>query len=106
MGTADWNLRLKVARSNEHVFSLACDFVAQWSPEELSELPESCRPHRLRDSEDLALYALTLAWEDRRPSLCNARLTSFAAFFAAASIRISEIVTLGGAPKAKLFVLN
>jgi len=80
MGVGDWNLRLKGAHSNREVIDLARDFIAQWTPAEIAELPESCRPGQMKGAEDLAYYAFALAKEERKSAACTSRLTTLASF--------------------------
>ncbi|HUP97718.1 MAG TPA: hypothetical protein VM073_07250 [Usitatibacter sp.] len=41
------------AESEEEVVSIVRDYFAMWTPEEISRLPKSCRPARLRDASNL-----------------------------------------------------
>ena len=104
MGVGDWNLRLRGAHSNREVIALARDFIAQWTPAEIAELPESCRPGQLKSAEDLAYYAFALAKEERKSAACTPRLTTLASFFACASLRLSEIAAISTQPEIRLFV--
>ena len=104
MGASDWHLRLRGMHSSGEVVSLAREFIAQWTPTELADLPEMCRPHRLHDPDDLSLYAFILAREERKPGPCNARLSTFAEFFAAVSTRLSEIAAIATEPRLKVFL--
>ena len=104
MGAGDWNLRLRGAHSNREVIALAREFIAQWTPTEIADLPESCRPGRLKSADDLAYYAFVLAREERKSATYNPRLTTVASFFAAASLRLSEIAAISTEPRIKLFL--
>ena len=103
MGVGDWNLRLRGAHSNREVIALARDFIAQWTPTEIADLPESCRPGHLTSADDLAYYAYELATEERRSAAYIPRLTTLASFFAAASLRLSEIAAVSTEPRITLF---
>ena len=85
-----WENRLQRSYTTEQVMSVVKDFVATWSPSELAALPEPLRPGRLRDSDDVGLYAFKLA---SRPDLgANSHiLLRMATFVTAASQRLSQI---------------
>ena len=53
--------RLQAAASESDVVDLVRDYLVDWLPEELAQLPLDCRPGKLRDSEDLNNLALKLA---------------------------------------------
>lgn len=53
--------RLRAAASEEEVVEIVRDYVSDWIPEELARLPENCRPQKVRDGEDLNVWALNLA---------------------------------------------
>jgi hypothetical protein len=86
-----WPGLLEVAASTEEVVSLAKDFLAAWSPEEIAALPVECQPRRLIDGDDVTFYAFDLVkhqCDQRR----NARVGKMAAFFSSASLRLSQIM--------------
>ena len=88
-----WQAQLDEARYPHEVLSIARDFLAQVSPEEIAQLPAECRPDRLVDEVDVSGYALTLA---RAQSNTDFRaepevLHKLCAFFADASTRLSQI---------------
>ena len=86
-----WQGQLEQADTPEAVLNVARDYLAQISPEEVGELPEDCRPARMVDAEDLAIYAVTLA---RRASGDEPGdlLHKLSTFFADASARISQVL--------------
>lgn len=53
--------RLRSTTSEADVVDLVRDYVGDWLPEELAQLPLNCRPGKLRDSEDLNDLAVNLA---------------------------------------------
>jgi hypothetical protein len=53
--------RLRTATSESDVVDLVRDYMGDWLPEELGQLPEDCRPGKLRDGEDLNTLAYNLA---------------------------------------------
>ena len=50
---ASWQVQIDNAATADEVLSVARDYFALWSPEELARLPAECRPGRLRDASDL-----------------------------------------------------
>jgi hypothetical protein len=53
--------KLRTATSEADVVDLVRDYMGEWLPEEIAQLPLDCRPGKLRDSEDLNDLALNLA---------------------------------------------
>ena len=89
-----WFSQLERAKSVREVIAVVRDFMATWTPQELAMLPESCRPSRVRDEEDVeALHSLLV--EEYRVSRSTGadlealqRLTSF---IVRTSIRLSDL---------------
>ena len=53
--------RLRAVASEHAVLGLVRDYLGEWLPEELAQLPADCRPGKLRDGEDLGSLAVSLA---------------------------------------------
>jgi len=53
--------KLRHASSEDEVVEIVREFVSDWLPEEIGRLPEACRPRKVRDGEDLDLWAWDLA---------------------------------------------
>ena len=88
----EWDTRLKEAHTNEDVLWVVRDFLSHWTPQQLSELPEGCRPGRIEDPDDVAEYALILVWKRCHSDFFPVpRLHAMTSFFAAASQRLSQI---------------
>jgi hypothetical protein len=89
--TASWSELLSRAGCADEVLTTARDFLARFSPEEVAQLPQECRPAKLVDETDVTDYAFLLA-SDACTAIdavgVHARLS---AFFAAASARIGEL---------------
>ena len=86
-----WHGQLEEAKTPEAVLGVARDYLAQISPEEVAELPIECRPVRIVDADDLAIYAVTLARRaarDDSPDLVNKLST----FIADATVRMSQVL--------------
>ena len=86
-----WQGQLDHADRPEAVLAVARDYLAQISPEEVAQLPEECRPRRLVDGDDVASYALELARHQASADGPEV-LQKMAAFFADASLRLSQIL--------------
>ena len=74
----------ELAREHEYPLKLSLE------PEEIASLPESCRPGRFVDAEDVGNYALQLARAqcDSGVALVN----KLAAFMTNASLRLAQIM--------------
>src|SRR4051812_19190081 len=55
-----WQDELHAASTEAEVLHVARNFMAQFSPSEIAQLPEPCRPRRLVDGNDLTTYAFDL----------------------------------------------
>jgi hypothetical protein len=58
-----WHDRIGLARNPATLVELARDFVAIWTPAELAQIPESCRPARMKDIGDIHHCSERLATE-------------------------------------------
>jgi len=86
-----WQGQLDHATRPEAILAIARDYLAQVSPEEVAQLPEECRPGRLVDAADVSDYAFELARRQSSPGATEV-LHKLAAFFADASMRLSQIL--------------
>ncbi len=95
-----WQHRLAEAYDTEQVLWVVRDFIASWHPEELSALPAGCRPERMADADDVALYAFRLAQRTCCADGDGPALQRMSTFFSAASHRVSQLMALSrhGAP--------
>jgi hypothetical protein len=89
MTTIDWENRLGAATTEPEVVALAKDFLASFTPGEIARLPESCRPRKLFDADDVTNYAFELAWRNCED---GGVIERFARFFSQASRRLSQIL--------------
>jgi hypothetical protein len=88
-----WQDRLSGAATEGEVVSVARDYVAQFTPEEISHLPEACKPTKIVDWRDVSEYALTLMrhhCDDGEGS--TSPIHRLSAFFSNASVRLSQIL--------------
>jgi hypothetical protein len=88
-----WQDRIHAATTEAEVLNLARNFMAQFSPMEIAELPELCRPRRLADGNDLTEYAFDLVRHRCDDGLgADYALHRLAAFFSGATQRLSQIL--------------
>ena len=89
-----WQQRLTQSSTTEEVLGVVRDFLSGWTPEQLESLPEECRPGRLVDADDVAIYALTLAQKQCAddPAEVLRPVHDMASFFITASQRVSQIL--------------
>ncbi len=92
-----WADRLNHASAVEEIINVVKDYLAQWTPEELANLPEACRPGRIADSDDITLCAFALVREQfKAEDRDDAALARMATFFTGASRRLSQILAPKG----------
>jgi hypothetical protein len=84
------------AQTADDIVWAARDFVARWTPEELSHIPPHLRPRKLVDAEDVNAYALELVQQQQftMDPRTAPQLHRMANFFSTASHRLAMI--LGG----------
>jgi hypothetical protein len=89
-----WFSLLESARSPLQVVSVARDYLAEWTPQELARLPERCRPGKLRDEQDIEDLHSKLVEEYRNTGASGEELATIqqlTSFLVRASIRIAEL---------------
>ena len=87
-----WQDRLDFASTGADVVVIAQDFVAQFSEEEIEELPEVCRPGRFFDANDVTAYSFLVVRHHLAGSAeTAARIHKLASFSSNASIRLSQL---------------
>ena len=87
-----WQGRLNEASTPDDVVHVARDFLARWSPAELSALPAECMPGKIVDDEDIGRYALMLVQGScAGDRLADGALQRMASFFTRASLRLAQI---------------
>jgi hypothetical protein len=88
-----WQAQLDRASSSADVVGLARDYLAQFSPYELHELPEPCRPPgKIVDGEDITSYAFALVQQDCNGIENAGLIHRLAHFFSSASVRLSQVI--------------
>lgn len=83
--------KLLHAHTEEEVVHLVRSFLAEWRPEELSEIPAACRPGKVRDAEDIGDLAYELTRARIAASGPQHLLKEMEVFFAQACTRLSEL---------------
>ena len=89
-----WFALIDSAKTPAEVLGVARDFMATWTPEELGRIPETCRPGKLRDANDIETLHACLVEEYRRSRATGPALKSLqelTSFFVRSAIRIAEI---------------
>ena len=79
------------ALSEEEVVELVRVYLGSWRPEELAEIPATCRPGKVRDAEDVGDNAYELTRARIAASGPQALLIEMETFFAQACTRLSEL---------------
>lgn len=98
LAATTWQEQLDDARTESDVVGVIRDFMASVEPREIAMLPPSCQPGKFFDANDVTSYAFTLIRNECEDSTEAARLgKKLSAFFAAASIRLSQIMAHQGA---------
>jgi hypothetical protein len=92
-----WQRRLSEASSPEDVVGIANEFLAQWSQEELAQLPVDCAPAAMVDAGQLTDYALKLAHRHTIGSGDLSAMHRMATFFTKAALRVYKIDEIVGA---------
>jgi hypothetical protein len=88
-----WQGRLDEADTEHELASVARDFLATWTPEEIVQLPKSLRPWKIVDADDVTSYAIQLAQDDEAGDAEAAKLMQrMSGFFSDASFRLSQIL--------------
>ncbi|HSJ98306.1 MAG TPA: hypothetical protein VLC53_14615 [Myxococcota bacterium] len=93
LAAVGWQGRLEGSRTVADVLSVVRDYLALWSPQEVSQLPPECRPGKIVDPDDVAELAVQLARAtlDSAPE-AQAPLRKMCDFVTRASLRLSRLV--------------
>ena len=86
-----WQKMIASAARKSDVVAAARDFLSSWSPEQIAALPPDCRPGEMNEAEDVIDYAFILVSKQCAAEHQPPALNAMASFFAAASMRLSEI---------------
>jgi hypothetical protein len=89
-----WMQQIDAAKSPFEVVAVARDYLASWTPDELSRLPTACRPGRVKDEQDIDELHVCLVEEYARNRLAGdalAALQKMTSFIVRASVRVAEL---------------
>ena len=92
-----WADRLFLAETEAEVLKLAQRYVATWDSDDLSALPERCRPSQLETGEDITRIAFRLVTAECEPGASTRaakRFDELRAFFQYASHRVTQVIAL------------
>ena len=96
----DWRRHFVAATTEHEVVTLAREHVASWEPQQLANLPEECRPGRIRDGDDISHSAYDLARAHcslRYDGEQDVLVLRLLAFMSEAAIRVAEVKALDAA---------
>lgn len=79
------------AHTESELVAVIRECLRDWHPDDLAQLPEKCRPGKIRDGEDIADLAFTLTTTRIDSSQPNELLVSLETLFAQACQRLSQI---------------
>ncbi len=82
---------LNHARTEAEVVEMVRDYLSAWRPEELRDIPECCRPGKIRDAEDIGDCAFELTRARIASTGPESLLVEMETFFAHACARISRL---------------
>lgn len=91
---AIWLFAVNAAETEADVVIAARDFLATWTPAEISTLPVDCRPGRIANAEDINEIAYSLSTEhhsSHAEQAGSANLERLMNFFTHATARIAEL---------------
>jgi hypothetical protein len=88
-----WLERLHSAHEVAEILATAKQFLSSWRPLQLASLPRDCRPPLMGSTDDVGIYAFTLARYQRLNDQ-DALVDRMSTFFVAAQQRLSEILAI------------
>jgi hypothetical protein len=89
-----WYHLIENSTSGPEVVAVARDYIASWTPHEISLLPEPCRPGKLRDAYDIEVLHDCLVEEYRSSHATGeelSRLQELTSFLVHAMQRLAEL---------------
>ena len=91
---SSWFQQIDAAKHPFEVVTIARDYLATWTPDELARLPVQCRPGRIKDEQDIDQLHVRLVEEYGRSRLSGealAALQRITGFIVRASVRIAQL---------------
>ena len=97
------NGHLHGALTADQVVNAARDYLAQWSPSEISRMPPHLRPGKIVDAEDVNAYAFELLQQQQfaMDPRASPEIHEMANFFSSASMRLPQILGRGAAEELR-----
>jgi len=93
--SVSWQDRLNDASNVHDVIEITRDFLATWDRHEIAALPETCRPGKVFDANDVTWYSFQLMQADCTAGSQTAGLVHrMSGFFSNASARLAEILAV------------
>jgi hypothetical protein len=96
-----WYHLIENATTSAEVVAASRDYLASWTPHEISLLSERCRPGKLRDASDIE-FLHDLVVDEYRNSHASgeglSRLQELTSFLVRASQRLAELGERGALP--------
>ena len=89
-----WQERLDDAITEEDVVSVAREYMATITPQEIARMPSGVRPGKLVDANDVTTYAFELVRAECDDPEGSGALQRLAHIMSRASIRLSEIMVV------------
>ena len=86
-----WHSRVEEMPTVEGVVALMRDYVASLTPEQLSQLPERCRPLRVKAEDDLEYWTFRLSSIPGGQRMDDGFVQDLFMHFLHASLRITQI---------------
>ena len=87
-----WQERLDSAASESEVVDVVRDYVAELTHAEFTSLPETLRPGKIVDANDVTTYAFDLVRHECREEGTQQIVRRLAHVLSSASIRLSQIM--------------
>jgi hypothetical protein len=87
-----WQERLDLCDTESEVVEITREFIAHLEPWEVAHLPLACRPRKLFTTSDVADYAFDIVRWERENECVGDLVPKMSAFFAHASVRLSEVI--------------
>ena len=87
-----WADLLAEATTPGQVIGVVRDFMATWTPPELSALPPSCQPPKFGTAEDVVLYTFALVEHEMRQGQPDPGVFRMSSFFSQATRRVTQLM--------------
>jgi hypothetical protein len=102
-----WLYSLDAAESEKDVLAAARDYLAMWTPLEISRIPEECRPGKIVASDDIGDIAFRISQAhlaSSGPIADRLLLERMMSFFVHANARIAQLRNAAQTLEEKFFL--